>query len=111
MTPAVAERIAAELQETLRERASDAAKCLATVSEDARQLTSRASEAIDDGVHSARRAMKTVRRDLIDARDNAVHSVKRAPVRSMAFAFGAGFAAAIVGAAAAWLVARRCTAA
>ncbi len=73
------------------------------VSHDAREL---AEDAIADGIHAARRAVKSVRRGVGDVRDDAVDAVKRRPLTAVAATAGAGF---IVGLAVGW-IARRATA-
>jgi ElaB/YqjD/DUF883 family membrane-anchored ribosome-binding protein len=56
-------------------------------------IESLATDAVDDGVHAARRAIKSVRRgveELGDLKDEAVHRVKRQPLKALSVAVGVG---------------------
>ncbi len=87
-------------------RLADAARQAAHLSHEARMVRSLAEDAIEDGVHKARRAAKSVRRGierLQDVRDEAAYYVKRRPLKTIAMAAGLGLA---VGLAAGLLAAR-----
>jgi len=92
------------VEPNLRERVVDAGRRVAQVAQDARLLHSAASDALEDGLYTVRRAVKTAARDLVDARDEASYRIKRAPMKSVAAAFGAGLCAALAVGAATWLV-------
>jgi ElaB/YqjD/DUF883 family membrane-anchored ribosome-binding protein len=64
------------------------------VREDVERLRRKAAQAIEDGMDAAGRSLRKTRYGLMDARDEAVHCVKRRPVAAVVVAFGAG---AIVG--------------
>ncbi|HVO11256.1 MAG TPA: hypothetical protein VMX54_11000 [Vicinamibacteria bacterium] len=69
-------------------------------------MKSLAEDAFDDGVHAARRAVKSVRRGLErieDLRDDGTRHVKRQPLKTVAVATGLGLA---VGLAAGWIAGR-----
>jgi ElaB/YqjD/DUF883 family membrane-anchored ribosome-binding protein len=66
-------------------------------------LKSLATDAVDDGVHAARRAIKSVRRgveELGDLREEAVHRVKRQPLKALSVAAGIGL---VLGLAIGWI--------
>jgi ElaB/YqjD/DUF883 family membrane-anchored ribosome-binding protein len=94
-------------QSTVGDRLVDACRQVAHMSHEARLLESVASDAIEDGVHATRRAIKSARRrvsdNLTDIKDEAIHCVKRRPVQAVGTAFGAGLA---LGAAAVWIAGR-----
>jgi hypothetical protein len=92
---------------TARERAVDACRDAAHLSHEVRLLKSVAEDAIDDGVHAAKRALKSVRHrveELGDLGDEALHRVKRQPLPALGAAFGIGLA---IGAGVGWIVCRR----
>ena len=87
-------------------RMRDAARRAAHLSHEARLVKSLAEDAVEDGVHAARRAVRSVRRGierLEDARDEWIHSVKQRPLKAVTLAAGAGF---LIGVAAAWIARR-----
>jgi ElaB/YqjD/DUF883 family membrane-anchored ribosome-binding protein len=81
---------------TVRERVVDAMGQAAQVAHDARLLKARASEAIEDGVHAAKRAVTRGAHEIEDLRDAAAYRVRRAPLGSIALAAGAGLFLGIV---------------
>lgn len=95
-----------EQKPTVGERVIDAARQAAHLSHEARLLKSIAADAVEDGVHAAKRAMKSMQHrveELGDLKDEAVHCVKRQPVQAVGAAFGGGLA---VGVAVGWLACR-----
>lgn len=91
---------------TLRERVLDATRRAAHLPREAKHLTSMAAEAVEDGVHTAKRALKTVKRGverLDDLKDDATYRIKREPWKAVAIAAGAGLA---VGTLVGWFGAR-----
>lgn len=91
---------------TLRERVVDTARRVAHVSHEARMLKSVATDAVEDGVYKARRAVKTARRDFDDARDEAVYRIEQDPLKAVGVAFGVGLVIGVVSGTLAWLAAR-----
>ncbi|MGE5246602.1 MAG: hypothetical protein ACM3SQ_20430 [Betaproteobacteria bacterium] len=83
----------AGVEATLRDKAADVRRRATNLSEDVQRLKSLAEDAVDDGMYTARRAMKNVRRrvqGMEDLRDETIHRVKREPVKAVGIAFGAG---------------------
>ena len=70
------------------------------VAEEVERLRKEAARAVQDCVRDAERSIKRTQERLADARDEAVHHVKRQPVRAMAIAFGVGALVGLVLAAA-----------
>ena len=62
--------------------------------------------AVEDGLYKARRAVKTARCDLQDARDQAEYRIKQRPFRAVGVAFGAGLGVAAAAGLVAWVIAR-----
>jgi glycerol-3-phosphate dehydrogenase len=79
---------------SVKDRVVDACRQGAHFSHEVRLAKSIAADAIEDGIHVARRAAVTsVRRgveQLEDLRDEAAHRIKRAPLASAAVLVGAG---------------------
>ena len=94
---------------TVIDRVVDAAGHRAHVSHEVRRAKSLVQDAIEDGVHAARRAVKSAQRGierLEDIKDEGVHYVKRQPLKAIAMAAGI---ALVVGMAAGWIHGRRRT--
>ena len=88
---------------SLRDRVVDTCRHAAHLSHEARLLKSLATDAVEDGVHAAKRARISLERrveELTDVKDEAVHQVKRQPLRSVGIALGAGL---VVGVAIGWI--------
>ncbi len=88
-------------------RLADAARHAAHLSHEARMVKSLAEDAIEDGVHKARRAVKSVHRGIErvqDIKDEAVYYVKRRPLTTIAMAAGLGL---VVGLTAGCIASRR----
>jgi ElaB/YqjD/DUF883 family membrane-anchored ribosome-binding protein len=89
------------------DRIVDAVQHAAHVSHEARRVKSLAYDAIEDGAHEAKRAVKkSVQRGietLEDIKDEGVHYVKRQPLKAIAMAAGIGL---MVGMAGAWIISR-----
>lgn len=83
----------------------DAVRRVAHASHEAQLLKSIAVDAVEDGVHTAKRAVRIAKHDLTDARDDVVYSIKREPLKAVGIAFGFGMVFAVAGG---WLV-RTCT--
>jgi ElaB/YqjD/DUF883 family membrane-anchored ribosome-binding protein len=76
------------------------------LSHEARRLGSLAADAAEDGVHAAKRAIKSVERsieELGDRKEEIAHRVKRQPLKAVALAVGVGL---VLGMAFGWLRAR-----
>lgn len=89
---------------TVRERAADALHQAAHVSHEARLLKTLATDAVEDGLHSAQSTIKRARQTAFDARDEVTHRVTREPLKTVALAFGAG---ALLGLVIGWTRRRR----
>jgi ElaB/YqjD/DUF883 family membrane-anchored ribosome-binding protein len=88
MAPAT---ITAENEETtVRHRAADAVRQAAHVAHEARLLKTLASDAVEDGVYAAKRAITHGLHELEDLRDSAAYRVKRAPLVTVGLAFAGG---------------------
>lgn len=88
---------------SVRDRAIGACSQAAHLSHEARLLKARATDAVDDGIHAAKRAIKSVRRrveDLGDLKAEAVHRVKRQPFKAVGLALGVGL---VLGLALGWI--------
>ena len=95
MSTATAERPDVEKGPTMRDNVVDAFRQAAHVSHEARLLKSLAADAVDDGLHVAKRAIKAARRrveGLGDLGDEAAYRVKRNPVKAVGIALGIGLA-------------------
>lgn len=82
---------------TIRERAVDAVRHVAHASHEARLLKSVATDALEDGVRLARRAVKVAAHNLAETRDDVVYRIKREPLKAVGLAFGSGILAAAAG--------------
>jgi len=83
----------------MRERAVDAARQAAHMSHEAKLFKSLAADAVEDGIHAARRAFKAAKHrieELGDLRDEAAYRVKRDPLKAVALAAGAGLVLGLV---------------
>lgn len=103
MTPATIDAPNVETEPSIRERAVDAARQMPHVSHEAQRLKSLAADAVEDGVHAAKRAIKSVQRrveELGDLKDEAAHRVKRQPFKAVGIAVGVGL---VVGVAVGWI--------
>lgn len=88
---------------SIRDRILDGSCQTAHLSHEARRLKALAADAVEDGVHAAKRAMTSARRGvekLGDFRDEAVHRVKRQPLRAVGLSLGIGL---VVGLAVGWI--------
>ena len=85
---------------TVRDRAADTVRQAAHVAHEARLLKSLATDAVEDGVHAAKRAITRGMHDLEDLRESAAHRVKRAPLLTVSLAAAGGI---LVGVALGWL--------
>ena len=96
MKPATLDRLSPAEPDRLIDTGLDA---LRDLSHEAHVLTSAATEAIEDGVHTVKRTARTLRRDALELRDAVTYRVKREPIKAMAMAFGAGTLAGLMAAA------------
>jgi len=84
-------------------RIVEAARQAAAWSHDARLAKDIARDALGEQLHAARRTLKSVTRELEDFQDEAIHYVKRQPVKAIGIAAGVGL---VGGAAVGWLAGR-----
>jgi ElaB/YqjD/DUF883 family membrane-anchored ribosome-binding protein len=106
MSPSTIDAPTVETEPSIRERAIDAARQVAHVSHEAHLLKSLAADAVEDGVHAAKRAIKSVQRrleELGDLKDEAAYRVKRQPFKALGIAVGVGL---VFGLAVAWIGSR-----
>ena len=91
---------------TVVDRIIDAGRHAAHLSHEARAVKTMAEDAIEDGVHAAKRAAKSVRHGLErleDARDEGIHLLKRRPLKTLAVTAGVGLTVGLV---AGWVAGR-----
>lgn len=106
MAPATVETPEVEQDPTVGDRVVDACRQAAHLSHEARLLKSVAADTIEDGVHAAKRTIKSVQRrveEVGDLKDEAIHRVKRQPLQAVGAAFGIGLA---LGLAVGWIACR-----
>ena len=102
MTSATIESSEAASHASIRDRVVDACRQAAHRSHEARLLKSLAVDAVEDGVHATKRAITSLKRsieELADFKDEAVHRVKRQPLRAVGIALGVGL---VLGLAVGW---------
>jgi ElaB/YqjD/DUF883 family membrane-anchored ribosome-binding protein len=104
MTSATIDAPKVETEPSIRERAVDAARQVAHVSHEGQLLKSLAADAVEDGVHAAKRTIKSVQRRVVeglsDVKNEATYRVKRQPFKALGIAVGVGL---VVGLAVAWV--------
>jgi ElaB/YqjD/DUF883 family membrane-anchored ribosome-binding protein len=88
---------------TLADRIVDACRQAAHLTHEAHLVKSITTDAVEDGVYVAQRALKTARRRLEDAQAETVHRVKRHPLEALGMAVGVGF---VAGLALGWIAGR-----
>lgn len=104
MNPTVAEPPRSDGADRIRYVAADAVRAAAHLSHEARLLKSMAADAVEDGVHAAKRSYKIAVRRLEDATDQAAANIRKQPFKAVGVALGAGL---LLGVAGAWLVRSR----
>jgi ElaB/YqjD/DUF883 family membrane-anchored ribosome-binding protein len=103
MTAATVDTSKVESEPSMRDRAVDAVRHLAHVSHEAQLVKSLAADAVEDGVHAAKRAIKSIQHrveKLGDLNDEAAYRVKRQPFKAVGLAAGVGL---VVGMAVGWI--------
>ena len=106
MAPTTVKPLDTEEKPTVHDRITDAYRHAAHISHEAQLLKSVAQDAVEDGVHAAKRAIKSIGRRaeaLGDLKDEAVYRVKRRPFQAIGAAFGVGL---VLGLAVAWMLGR-----
>ena len=78
------------------ERVLDAARQAEHVAHDARRMTERAAEVLEDGLHAAKRTYKRRVHELEDLRDEAETRVRKNPMAAIGVTFAAGLAMGVV---------------
>lgn len=81
---------------TSRDRLADVVSKAAHVTHEARLLKTLAADAVEDGVHAARRAVTRGARDIEEFRETAAYRIKKAPFLAVALAAGAGLLVGVV---------------
>jgi ElaB/YqjD/DUF883 family membrane-anchored ribosome-binding protein len=97
---ALAEPARGDIKQAITDRVVDTVRRVAHASHEARLLETMAEDAIEEGIHTAKRAIRTTQRrvveDLGDFKDEAVRCVRRQPLAAVGTAFGAGLAIGVV---------------
>ena len=88
--------IAVGEESTVRHVVVDAVRQAAHVAHEARLLKTLAADAVEDGVHAAKRAITHGRRDLEDLQESTAHRIKQAPFATVGLALGAGILLGVV---------------
>jgi ElaB/YqjD/DUF883 family membrane-anchored ribosome-binding protein len=83
-------KAAALLNESLRGKASGTFRRAEHLSRRTRRLRASAADALDQATHRARRALKRGSRGFAEYRDDAVHQIRRQPVRALGAAASVG---------------------
>ncbi|MDH4066105.1 MAG: hypothetical protein OEW19_17020 [Acidobacteriota bacterium] len=78
------------------ERVLDAARQAEHVAHEARRMTERAADVLEDGLHTAKRTYKRRVHELEDLRDQAETSVRRNPLAAIGVTFAAGLLMGVV---------------
>jgi len=81
---------ALEAGQIVRDRVVDSARRMTKLSNEAHAVTSRAADAVEDGVYAAKRAMRRGVAQLEDLQEEGIHRVKRHPLKALAMAAGIG---------------------
>lgn len=81
---------------TTQDRLVDAAGRAAHFAHEARVLQTLAADAVEDGVHAAKRAVTRGARDIEEIRENAAYRIKKAPFLAVVIAAGAGLLVGVV---------------
>ena len=82
---------------------AEARRQAADISDEFQRLRTLATDVVDDGVHVAKQAIKSVKRSveqLEDLKEDALHGMKRHPLKTAGLALGVGL---VLGFAAGWL--------
>ena len=90
---------------TTADRVADAVRHVAHASHRARLFQSMAEDAIETGVHAARRSFRRRLREIEDLSDEAVRRIRRRPLAAIGMAVAVG---AAVGLIAGWISRRPC---
>src|SRR5581483_4494474 len=100
---AVAESAPGEIKQAIADRIVDTVRQAAHATHEARLFKTLAEDALEDGIHTAKRAIQTAQRRVVadfgDLKDEAARCVRRQPLAAAGTAFGAGLA---IGAILAW---------
>ena len=94
---------ALEAGQIVRDRVVDSARRMTKLSDEANALTSRATDAVEDGVYAAKRAVRRGVAQLEDLQAEGIHRVKRHPFRALSLAAGVGL---VLGIAIGWAASR-----
>ena len=107
MTSATVETSEAPSHASVLDRVVEACRQAAHRSHGARWLKSLATDAVEHGVHAAKRAITSVKRgveELAEFKDEGVHRVRRQPLGAVGIALGVGL---VLGLAVGWIGRRR----
>jgi len=90
MTIATLDAPAPAAREPLLDKGLDAIRRAAQLSHEAKRLKTLATDAVEDGLHTAKRAAITAGRNAAEFSDDIAHEVKRKPFTAMAIVFASG---------------------
>ncbi len=99
-----AEGLESKMMPTTADRVVNAVKRTAHASHEARLFKSLAQDAIEGGIHDAKRGIRRRIRQCEDMRDEAALRIRRRPLQSVGGVFGVGLA---LGIAAGWIIGRK----
>lgn len=85
---------------TVADRVMESTRYAETLAKDARDLTARASEVLEDRVYAAKKTLRRRLNDVTDLRDETARRVKRAPFTALGVTFAAGL---VLGAVVGWV--------
>lgn len=71
-------------------KAADAVRQVTHLSHEAKLMKSLVEDAVEDGAHAVKRAMKSARRRAEDAKDTVTYEIRRRPLRAVGTALGFG---------------------
>ena len=81
---------------TTSDRVADVVGRAAHVAHEARLLKTLAADAVEDGVHAAKRAVTRGAREIEEFRETAAYRIKKAPFLAVALAAGAGLLVGVI---------------
>ncbi|OFW16732.1 MAG: hypothetical protein A3F69_01100 [Acidobacteria bacterium RIFCSPLOWO2_12_FULL_66_10] len=100
MTTATLDTPAPATREPLLDKGLDAIRHATHLSHEAKRLKTLATDAIEGGLHTVRRAATTAARNAAEFTDDIAHEVKRKPFTAMAIVFASGM---VMGMLAGWM--------
>lgn len=90
MTPTTLETVTEDAKACGREQAAEVVRQASHLAHEARRLKTLATDAVEDGLHAAKRTMTRSFRSAEDLRDKTAYRIKQAPFATVALALAAG---------------------